>query len=57
MAIYFKCPYCKRGSVDEMGENTISYEKGFFKCENCGRILSLVDAIDYEEYAKLENLV
>lgn len=57
MALYFKCPYCNRGSVDEQGENTVNYEKMLFKCEKCGKELSLKDVIDYAEYAKLENLI
>lgn len=40
-----------------MGENIVDYEKGLFRCEECGNIISLDNAIDYEEYIKLENLI
>lgn len=58
MSFWFKCPHCGRGSCDEMGENLVDYEKGLYRCEECGGILSAYDdTIDYEEYAKLENLI
>ena len=57
MANYFKCPHCGGGSVDEQGENAIDFDKGLYRCEKCGGILTLDDDIDYEEYIKLEPLI
>ena len=57
MGVYFKCPHCGRGSFDFQGETEIAYDKGLFRCENCGKTITLDDIIDYEEYAKLENLI
>lgn len=58
MSFWFKCPHCGRSSSDEMGENLVDYEKGLYRCEECGGILSAHnDTIDYEEYAKLERLI
>ena len=58
MAIWFKCPHCGRGVVDEMGENVVDYEEGLYRCPECGGIMSSDDdTIDYEEYAKIENLI
>ena len=54
MAIYFKCPHCGNGSVDEIGETAIDYDNGLFKCTECGNLLSVEeDSISYEEYLKL----
>ena len=54
MAIYFKCPHCGNGSVDEIGETTVDYDNGLFKCTECGNLLSVEeDSISYEEYLKL----
>lgn len=57
MAYYFKCPHCGKGSFDDGGENEIDCDKGLFKCEWCGNIISFNNLITYEEYAKLENLI
>lgn len=57
MAYYFKCPHCGKGSFDDGGENEIDCEKGLFKCEWCGNIISFNNLITYEEYAELENLI
>ncbi len=58
MAHWFKCPHCGRGVCDEMGENLVDYEEGLYRCTECGGIISTDDdTIDYEEYAKIENLI
>ena len=58
MAHWFKCPHCGRGVFDEMGENLVDYEGGLYRCTECGGIMSAEDdIIDYEEYAKIENLI
>lgn len=53
MALWFKCPHCGKGSVDEMGETLIDYDKGLYRCDECSGTLSLDDCIDYEEYVRL----
>ena len=58
MAHWFKCPHCGRGVFDEMGETLVDYEEGLYRCTECGGIMSAEDdIIDYEEYAKIENLI
>ena len=56
MALYFRCPHCDRGVVAEYCENVVDYERGLYKCTECGGILSIEnDTIDYEEYVKIEK--
>lgn len=55
MSIWFKCPHCGKGSVDEQGETLLDYEARLYKCENCGGVISSAnDSITYEEYVNLE---
>ncbi len=54
MSIWFKCPHCGKGSVDEQGENMVDDNTELYKCENCGGIMSSIDdSITYKEYVKL----
>lgn len=54
MSIWFKCPHCGKGSVDEQGENMVDDNTKLYKCENCGGIMSSIDdSITYKEYVKL----
>ena len=54
MDIWFRCPHCGKGSVDEQGETLLDYEDGLYKCKNCGGIMSSIDdSITYEEYKNI----
>ena len=58
MALWFKCPHCGRGVVDDFCENVVDYDHGLYRCPECGGIMSGDDdTIDYEEYARIENLI
>ena len=49
MALYFKCPKCGEFIIDQQGENTIDYEKGLYRCPECGATMSVdSDSVEYD---------
>lgn len=49
MGLYFKCHKCGEYFVDQQGENEIDYEKGLYRCPECGTTLSVdSDSVEYD---------